>query len=61
MGLLIVVLRINDVRGALLVVPESSDEFCKWSARLHENLYPGRRACEAQLPVMDMDSYSLFL
>jgi len=43
------------------VVPESSDEFCEWSARFHENFYPIRCVCVAQLSVMDMDFYILFL
>jgi len=58
---MIVVLSVNDVRGAPLVVPEGSDDFYVWSARLHENLYPVQSVCVAQLPVMDMDSYNLFL
>ena len=56
MCLMIVVLSVNDVRGASLVVPEGSDDFYAWSARLHKNLYPVQSVCVAQLPVMDTDS-----
>ena len=58
---IVTVLSFNDVRGAPLVVPESSDEFCEWSAETPWNFYPVRPVCVAQRPAMNVDSYSLFL
>jgi len=61
MCLMIVFQNINDVTGAPLVVPESSDEFCEWLARFHEKFYPVGCVCVAQLSVMGIDFYILFL